>query len=94
MPPACAMAMARPASVTVSMADDSSGMLSRMDSRQLGHDFHLPRHHLGRAGNQQYIVERQGEPRIEHDRARGHDIVSGFSGERHVRAAGRACRWS
>ncbi len=56
-PPACAMAMARRASVTVSMAEEMIGMLSSMVARQAGADVDLARHDEGMTRLQQHVVE-------------------------------------
>ena len=57
MPPACAMAIASRASVTVSMAAEMIGRLRLIDARQPGGDVGLRRQHLGMAGLQQNVVE-------------------------------------
>ena len=74
-PPCCAMAMARPDSVTVSMAALSSGTFRRMRSRQPGADVHRGRQHLRVARHQQDVVEREGGRQfgadLQHGRCRG-----------------------
>ena len=57
MPPACAMAMASRASVTVSMAAERIGMLSSMSPAMRVRDIGLAGHDLGMAGLQQHVVE-------------------------------------
>ena len=59
MPPSCAMAMAMRASVTVSMAADSSGMLSRMFAGQPGGQVDVPGEHLRVGRDQQHVIESQ-----------------------------------
>ena len=60
MPPACAMAIAIRASVTVSIAAQSSGMLSAISRGQPGAGVGRRRQHLGGAGHQQHVVEGEG----------------------------------
>ena len=59
MPPAWAMAIASRPSVTVSIAEETRGMLRRI-ARVAGSGVDLGRHHFRRAGFQQNVVE--GEP--------------------------------
>ena len=57
MPPSRAMAMARRASVTVSMAAETSGMCQPDAVRDGGGDVDLCRDDVGRARNQAHVVE-------------------------------------
>ena len=59
-PPACAIAMARPDSVTVSIAEDTMGSLSAMRRVRRVDTSALGRHDGGRAGLQQHVVEGKG----------------------------------
>ena len=55
------MAIAMRASVTVSMAEETSGIAQLDVAREAGGGVDLARHHLGGAGQQQYVVEGQPE---------------------------------
>ncbi len=59
MPPACAMAIAIRASVTVSIAEDSSGICIRTDLRDMGRGIGIGRQHRAGGRNEQNIVEGQ-----------------------------------
>ena len=59
MPPACAMAIAMRASVTVSIAEAMIGMLSAIVAGEPGADVDVGRQHFGVAGPQQHVVEGQ-----------------------------------
>ena len=59
MPPACAMAIAISASVTVSMAEAMIGMLSAMSRVMRRADIDFGGQHVGQAGLQQHVVEGQ-----------------------------------
>ena len=71
MPPSCAMAMARRASVTVSMADEMTGILRQIERVICGADVGLARHDLGGGGHEQDIVERQRDGGIDSERTMG-----------------------
>ena len=60
MPPACAMAIAIRASVTVSIAALISGMLSAIVARQPRAGVRLRRQHVRGARHQQHVVEGEG----------------------------------
>jgi hypothetical protein len=60
MPPSWAMAMARRASVTVSIAADTSGIFRSMSRVRRRAQTDVRRHHLGIAGQQQHVVEGEG----------------------------------
>ena len=57
MPPACAMAIAMLASVTVSMAEATIGILSDDVARDARADIDVRRQDIGQAGLQQHVVE-------------------------------------
>jgi hypothetical protein len=57
MPPSCAMAMARRASVTVSMAADTSGRFRADVAGELGGEGGVLGQDLGERWHQQHIVE-------------------------------------
>ena len=59
MPPSCAMAIARRASVTVSMAADTSGMLSWMLAGEAGLEGDFARQDARVGGKEQDVVEGQ-----------------------------------
>ena len=59
MPPACAIAIASRASVTVSIAEERIGRLSRIARVRRVADVDRARHHRGMARPQQDVVERQ-----------------------------------
>ena len=59
MPPACAMAMASRASVTVSIAEETIGRLRRDRAGETGRDADGARHDRRVAGPQEDVVERQ-----------------------------------
>ena len=59
MPPSCAIAIAVRASVTVSIAALSTGMLSRTRRVSQVRDVGVARQDLRRGGNEQDVVERQ-----------------------------------
>ena len=71
MPPSCAMAMARRASVTVSMADEMTGILRRMERVIWVADVGLAGQDLGGGGHEKDIVERQRDGGINSERAMG-----------------------
>ena len=60
MPPACAMAIAMRASVTVSMAEAMIGMLSGMARVTRVRMSTSRRQHVRQAGLQQHVVEGEG----------------------------------
>ena len=66
MPPACAIPIASRDSVTVSMAEETKGMFRSIFPGESRRDFGVAGEHLGVAGNQEDIVERQRVPHIEH----------------------------
>ena len=59
MPPAWAMAMASRPSVTVSMAEEMTGILTAISRVTREADVGLGRQHVGGAGHQQHVVEGQ-----------------------------------
>ncbi len=59
MPPACAMAIASLASVTVSIAEEMIGRFRRDRAGQAGGDADAARHHGRMAGPEQHVVERE-----------------------------------
>ena len=61
-PPSCAMAIARRASVTVSIAADSSGMLSAIERGEAGLEADVAGDDEGMRGNEQDVVEGQRFP--------------------------------
>ena len=60
MPPAWAMAIARRASVTVSMAEEMIGMFREIVAGDPRGDIRLGRHHFRQPGLQQDVVEGEG----------------------------------
>ncbi len=59
-PPACAMAIAMRASVTVSIAEAMIGILSGMARVDAGADVDFGGKHIRKAGFQKHVVEREG----------------------------------
>ncbi len=60
MPPSCARAMARRASVTVSMAADTSGMFSVMLAGQLGSEVDILGQDGRVIGQEQNVIKGEG----------------------------------
>ena len=65
-PPSCAMAMARRASVTVSIAAETSGMFSDDRPGEAGLEGNVAGNDEGMRGNQEDVVERQRFPNDTH----------------------------
>ena len=61
-PPSCAMAMARRASVTVSIAAETQRNIERDRARKAGLQGNVARNDEGMGGNQQDVVEGQRFP--------------------------------
>ena len=68
IPPSWARAIARWASVTVSMAAETIGILREIDLREAGGDVHLGGQDVRPLGHQQDVVEGQrlGQPLLDH----------------------------
>ena len=90
MPPACAIAMASRASVTVSIAEETIGRLRRIAAGEARADVDRARHHGGMAGPQQHVVE--GEALRELQVFQRRHGISSLRGSRRADAR-RAAAW-
>ena len=89
MPPSWAMAIARRASVTVSIAADTSGRFRRMLRERLGGEAGVARQDLGERGHQQHIVE--GERFAEKAHGKAPDAKGDYTDAGTSTGLARAC---